>query len=348
MPQSYALFYRGKRVLVTGHTGFTGGWLVAWLKLLGAKVCGYGLPPSSRPNFFDATLLDRGITSIFADLRDRETLANTFAESQPEVIFHTAHARHSSSDPVEVFSINVIGTINLLEEARLTGSARAIVLISSAAQSWNASKCNLRRISSWPLASRTAAESAALAFADSFFVESRTRTAAARFPKLISGGDWSETGLISDLVHGITAGEPIAVSDEVFHCWHVLDAASACLNLGEALYASESPASAACDFTCAARPILQAEFAKQFLKHWGSKGPEIEVIQSQRSEPDTSRAETQVCPGSICNLSLEQAIAWTVDWYRAYLADPASAWRTTDAQIEEYGKLLSAPAASPG
>src|SRR5215468_4291690 len=115
MPQSYAPFYRGKRVLVTGHTGFTGGWLVAWLKLLGAKVCGYGLPPSSRPNFFDATLLDRGISSIFADLRDRETLANAFAESQPEVIFHTARARHSSSDPVEVFSINAIGTINLLE-----------------------------------------------------------------------------------------------------------------------------------------------------------------------------------------------------------------------------------------
>src|SRR5262249_6985852 len=91
-----------------------------------------------------------------------------------------------------------------------------------------------------------------------------------------------------------------------------------------------------------------AEFAKQFLKHWGSEGPEIEVIQSQKQVTETSRADTQLCPGSNCNLSLEQAIAWTVDWYKAYLADPASGWRTTDAQIEEHGKLLSALAASTG
>src|SRR5436309_939185 len=120
MPHPFAAFYRGKRALVTGHTGFTGGWLVAWLKLLGAKVCGYSLPPSSRPNFFDATLLDRGMTSVFADVRARDTLANTLADFQPEIIFHAAQTA-SSRDPVDLYSTNVMGTINLLEEARLTG-----------------------------------------------------------------------------------------------------------------------------------------------------------------------------------------------------------------------------------
>src|SRR5213082_1111279 len=78
MSQPFADFYRGKRVLVTGHTGFEGGWTAAWLKVMGAQVCGYGLPPSTRPNFFDATILDRGMTSVFGDIRDRNSLASTF------------------------------------------------------------------------------------------------------------------------------------------------------------------------------------------------------------------------------------------------------------------------------
>ena len=86
MSHSFADFYRGKRVLVTGHTGFEGGWTAAWLKLMGAQVCGYGLPPATRPNFFDATILDRGMTSVFGDIRDRNALANTFTEMQPEIV----------------------------------------------------------------------------------------------------------------------------------------------------------------------------------------------------------------------------------------------------------------------
>jgi CDP-glucose 4,6-dehydratase len=340
----FAGFYRGKRVLVTGHTGFIGGWLVAWLKLLGARVCGYGLPPTSRPNFFDAILLDRGITSVFADVRDRETLANTFADFQPEVVFHTAHARRSNQDPLEIFTTNANGTINLLEEARLTGSVRAIVLVGdseSAAATSEARDKEPRSISDWHRASRAVAGSAALAFAGSFFAGSRTKMAAAHFPTLIGGGDWSAAGLVPGLMHAVGLGEPFAISSDVFHCCHVLDAACACLNLGEEHYASSSPAGAAWNFTSAVlEPISEVEFAKQLIEQLPGIGVEIRVIESQARPPASLRTETPLFPDWRPSLRLVQVIAWTASWYKAYLADPLSAWRTTEAQIEEYENLV--------
>src|SRR5438128_3949192 len=117
MSHPFAAFYRGKRVLVTGHTEFPCGWLVAWLKLLSAKVCAYGPPPATRPNFFDATLLDRGIASTFADTRNRNTLAEMFAEYQPEIVIHNANqvpAQRASHEPMQAFSSNLMGTVNML------------------------------------------------------------------------------------------------------------------------------------------------------------------------------------------------------------------------------------------
>src|SRR5258708_4467572 len=130
MPHPFAAFYRGKRVLVAGHTGFAGGWLAAWLKLLGARVSGYGLPPSTRPNFFDATLLDRGMTSVFGDPRDRDALANAFADFQPEIVIHyaaQAPAHGAEIEPVETFATNVMGTGHILEEPRPIDSVRAVL-----------------------------------------------------------------------------------------------------------------------------------------------------------------------------------------------------------------------------
>ena len=231
MPHPFAPFYRGKRVLVTGHTGFIGGWLVAWLRLLRARVCGYGLPPSARPNFFDATLLDRGITSVFADVRDRDTLANTFADFQPEIIFHAAAHSHSA-DPVEIFGINIMGTVNVLEEARLTGCARALVVV-------NGSPRDLLGTDSQALAdlfrgSDAAAELSVLALADSLFRESRTGIATAHMPYLIGGGDWTESRMLPALLHGLMSEQPIVIHDgsPVFYCCHVLDGARACARRG--------------------------------------------------------------------------------------------------------------------
>lgn len=328
MPQPFAAFYRGKRVLVTGHTGFTGGWLVAWLKLLGARVCGYGLPPSSRPNFFDATLLDRGITSIFADVRDRDTLANTLADSQPEIIFHAAQAMSGGQDPVDLFGTNVMGTINLLEEARLTGCVRAMIVVSDSQAPDLLSR-----------ASHAAVEQAAFAFAESFFSKSRTGVAVALPPTLIGGGDWGQAGLVPALLRSLISGEPIEIRDAIVHRAHVLEAARACLQLGENLYAS-GPAGSSCDFVPADGEVIsESEFAKKFLKRWGGKDVQIELLKPDSAAPFRSVNNKSECPRSPASLSLDDAIGRTVDWYKAYSTDSSSAWRTTEAQIEQYAKL---------
>ncbi len=345
MPHPFAAFYRGKRVLVTGHTGFIGGWLVAWLKLLGARVCGYSLPPSARPNFFDATLLDRAITSVFADVRDRDTLANTFADFQPEIVFHAAAQSHSAADPVEVFGANIMGTINVLEEARLTGCARAIVFLSGSYRGRNGEDSQADLLS----ASHAAAEVSVLALVDSLFRESHTGIATAHIPYLIGGGDWTESRLVPALLHGLMSEQPIVIHDSsaVFHGCHVLDGARACLHLAEDLYTSGPAISAAWNFLPGDHETSAEDFAKRFVTYWGREDAQIDVHRSSAAAPTYPHnpVKQQPYPGWRPALSVEEAIVWTVDWYKAFYADPATVWRITEAQVEQFAKLpFSEPA----
>ena len=341
---SFESFYRGKRVLVTGHTGFTGGWLVAWLKLMGARVCGYGLPPSSRPNFFDAALLDRGISSVFADIRDRETLANTFTDFQPEIVFHAVSAGEPQ-DSVELFGINVASTVNLLEEARLTGSARSLVLLTALPPSnWHPKSQSKH---SWLSSTQSIGETTAWAFAESFFRSSRTRLGIARFPALIGGGDWSESSLVGKLLLSVLSGGVITLSENEFQCCHLLEAVHACLQYAEELFVSPGTQSIQ-SFCNSHQPVSCVEFAKKFAGLWGEADLQIEI---QTKEPasfataaDTPAPErTEWTPV----LSLDQAISWTVEWYKGFLTDPASAVGTTQSQIKRYSELVPGQSAVP-
>jgi len=337
MSQLLASFFRGKRVLVTGHTGFIGGWLVSWLKLLEAKVCGYGLPPVSRPNFFDATLLDRGISSVFADVRDRETLANTFDDFQPEIVFHAATqdaANGAQNDSIGLFETNVVGTLNLLEEARLTDCTRAIVVTSDserlqANNDWSGSCLQIRRES-------------AIAFADLFFSGAKARLSIPRFPAIIGGGDWSQSRLCGRLVHALTSGEPVSIHDTPFSCLHVLEAVGACLHLAEQLFASPSVVMGSCDFSAYHNQASEIEIAKQFAALGPTGDLQTEV---HASEPIPDNVEATAPSPQHADwkplLSVDEAIAWTVEWYKAYLSDPTSAWRTTESQIANYAALPS-------
>jgi CDP-glucose 4,6-dehydratase len=346
-----AAFYRGKRVLVTGHTGFQGGWLTAWLKLLGAKVSGYALPPATRPNFFDATLLDRGMTSIFGDIRDRNMLANTFAELQPEIVIHNSAQTlgpKSYSEPAETFAINAMGTVHVLEEARLTKSVGAIVIATS-------DLCYENRDWFWghregdPLgghdpytASKACAELAASAYLRTFFHETKTAVATARSGNVIGGGDWTHDRLIPDIVRAIISEKQITIRNgSVVHAWqHVLEPVRAYLLLAERLYESGQAYSGPWNFGPYDDNLKTVRvLAESFIKHWGTG--EISFSSEDATAPGqeavrlyTKKARTQL--GWTPVLNFDETVAWATDWYRAFHADPASAWRTTEDQIDRY------------
>jgi CDP-glucose 4,6-dehydratase len=343
MPHPFADFYRGRRVLVTGHTGFEGGWTVAWLKLLGAQVCGYGLPPATRPNFFDATILDRGMTSIFGDVRDRNSLASAFAEFQPEVVIHCAaqtSPRSSLREPVDAFSTNVMGTVHILEEARLTQSVRAVVLVSSELNAGSESENDTDDLYS---ATTSSAELARSAYNQCFFQKASTAVATARIAEAIGGGDWREGRMVPELVMGIMSGEPVRLNKERERTiCHVLEAVHACLLLARNLFELGHKSARVWDFTSGDQgQISSSEFAQKFAELWSPEAPspkrKLSASPVSKSKPDKAKAELGCSPV----LSPEQALAWTVEWYRGFCEDPSSALRTTTNQIEEYMGMVT-------
>ena len=344
MPHPFADFYRGKRVLVTGHTGFEGGWTAAWLKLLGAQVCGYGLPPATRPNFFDATILDRGMTSIFGDIRDRNSLAETFTELQPEIVVHCAaqtSPHHSLREPVDAFSTNVMGTVNLLEEARLTASVRAMVLLSSAASDAHELRSpanpETREIYRASVAS---AELARVAFNKSYFRKTGAAVATARVADAIGGGDWREGHVVPDLVRSILSGGPASDNDPKLRLkvWHVLEPVRACLLLAKRLFERGHKSAAVWDFAPGDHDRFSAgEFSEKFIALWNGSAD------SQENGSPTHAAKTKASAQAAQSelrwepkLTRDEALAWTVEWYRGFCADPASSLATTEGQIEKY------------
>ena len=349
MSHSLSTFYRRKRVLVTGHTDFHGGWLVAWLKLLGAQVCGYGPPPSTRPNFFDATMLDRGITSIFGDLRDRNALATAFGEFQPEIVIRTArHGRNSAQEPVETFGVNVMGAVHILEEARLTKSVRAVVIVTSDACYQNLEGCREEDALGGNDAyssSQACAELAASAYAGTFFKEGTTSVATMRAADPIGGGDWSEGSLISAIVLSIASGNEVVIHDgsRPLTLQHVLETTRACLVLGQHLCESGGAYAGPWNFAPPGDDTISTqELAETFVRLWAAGKPTLQRRLTADPTPHAPRLNTEKAREHLnwkTALRLPDTIEWTVEWYRAFYTDPESARRITEDQIKRYMKL---------
>lgn len=245
-------FWSGKVVLLTGHTGFKGGWLSLWLQAMGAKVIGYALAAPTNPSLFAAANIAEDMVSIESDIRDFAALSAVFEKYQPEIVIHMAAqplVRYSYANPIETYSTNVMGTVHLLEATRLTDSVRAIVNVTS-------DKCYENREWAWgyrenePMGgydpysnSKGCAELVASAYRSSYFnvdnfAEHGVALASARAGNVIGGGDWAEDRLIPDIMRAIMDGKPVNIRNpHAIRPWqHVLEPLSGYLLLAQKLY----------------------------------------------------------------------------------------------------------------
>ena len=247
-----ASFWQGKRVFLTGHTGFKGGWLSVWLSSMGAKVTGYALAPNTNPSFFEVV----GLASLLqqnhiADIRDLSALKSAMEQANPDVLIHMAAqplVRYSYENPVETFATNVMGTVNVLESARAINSIKAIVIVTT-------DKCYENQEWVWGYrenetlggadpysSSKACAELVTNAYRQSFFsgngTTSSAAVASARAGNVIGGGDWSQDRLIPDALAAFEAGKPLVLRNPLAtRPWqHVLEPLSGYLVLAQALF----------------------------------------------------------------------------------------------------------------
>jgi CDP-glucose 4,6-dehydratase len=240
-------FWRGKKVFLTGHTGFKGAWLALWLHDLGAKVVGYALPPETNPSLFSLARLEGAISSCLGDIRDRRALADAVQEAQPDVILHLAAqalVRASYRDPVDTYATNVMGTVHLLDAIRHVNSVKVAVVVTT-------DKVYRNEGSLWAYreddvlgghdpysASKAACEIVVESYRSAFLDERGICVASARAGNVIGGGDWAEDRLIPDAIKAWSNGRTLEIRNPgAIRPWqHVLEPLHGYLNLAEQLW----------------------------------------------------------------------------------------------------------------
>ncbi len=326
-------FWRGKRIFLTGHTGFKGGWLSLLLSEMGADVYGYALPPSSDPSFYRvAGVANRLANSFIADIRDADVLTNAMLAAKPDIVLHLAAqplVRYSYSDPAGTYAVNVMGTVNLLEAVRQTPSVKAVLNVTT-------DKCYENKESNVPYSegeslgghdpyssSKACSELVTSAYRRSFMKAQGVALASARAGNVIGGGDWSVDRLVPDFLRAIDSSESLVIRyPNAIRPWqHVFEPLSGYLNLAEKLYVDGASFAEAWNFGPAdgdARPV------EWLVAHLCALVPGA----SWRLEasPDLHEAGTLKLDSSKAiqrlhwrpRWTLEQALSQTVDWHLAW------------------------------
>jgi CDP-glucose 4,6-dehydratase len=341
---------RGRRVLVTGHTGFKGGWLCRILERLGANVTGYSLPPPTRPSLFEEAALGDGLTSRIADVRDLAQLKSAFADASPEVVFHLAAqplVRAAHSEPVETFETNVLGTVNVLEAARGCADTRAVVVATTdkvyrnEEWSWGYREIDALGGDEAYSASKAGAELVTAAYRASYF---RTRSspcgvATVRAGNVIGGGDWAVDRIVPDLVRAATARTRVEIRNpRATRPWqHVLDPLFGYLELAARLLEEPTEFDQAWNFgpfSEGVRPVW--DLAERLGRAFDVP---IADVSSSHVGPKEAHSLTLDSSKAVQRLGwrplfdFDQAIDLTRDWYVAWLRDRTSARRVLDEQI---------------
>jgi CDP-glucose 4,6-dehydratase len=331
-------FWQGKRVFLTGHTGFKGSWLSLWLQQLGAQVHGYALTPPSTPSLFEVADVAHGMHSVTGDIRDGDALRAAMQAAQPDIVIHMAAqalVRYSYAHPVETYATNVMGLVNLFEAVRATPGIRAVLNVTS-------DKCYENKEWHWgyrenePLGgydpysnSKACAELVTSAYRNSFFTPARyaehgIALGSARAGNVIGGGDWAEDRLIPDMMRAIEAGRPVHIrSPHAIRPWqHVLEPLSGYLTLAEALYTQGVAFAEGFNFgphELDARPVQW--IVERMCQAWGS-GASWQL--DANPQPHEAHYLKLDCSKAHARLHwqprwpLAHTIDRIVDWHRAY------------------------------
>jgi len=348
-------FWRGKRVFLTGHTGFKGGWLSLWLQSMGAEVTGYALNPPTNPSLFEVARVGEGIRSIIADIRDLSHLQNALQETQPEIVFHLAAQPlvwESYRQPVETYATNVMGTVHLLEAVRQVGGVRSVVMVTS-------DKCyeNRERRRGYRedeamggydpySSSKGCAELVAAAWRRSFFnpddyQEHGVAVASARAGNVIGGGDWAADRLVPDLIRAWQVGEPMRIRQPAaIRPWqHVLEPLHGYLLLAERLWTAGPEYGEGWNFGPDEAEARSVRWLAEHLgQEWGAGASWRMDDQPHPHEAhylrlDCAKAHDRL--GWRPRWGLDEALKQTVVWYRAEQAG-LEMRAATLAQIEQF------------
>ena len=366
MSQSTPGIWQGKKVFLTGHTGFKGGWLALWLAQLGATVRGYSLDPATEPNLLTVARIPSVIEDLRGDIRDAASLNKAMHHFAPEVVFHLAAqplVRYSYEDPIGTYETNVIGTARVLDAVRHCPSVRAVVSVTT-------DKCYENREWLWgyretdPLggydpysSSKACAEIVSAAFRSSYFPPGglnqpdghTTGIATARAGNVIGGGDWSVDRLLPDLIRGFSSGQPVPIRrPHSIRPWqHVLEPVHGYILLAEHLLTNDA-ARYATAFNFGpheddAQPVQW--IVEKMTQFWGGNASWVldhdpSVHEAGYLKLDASRARAEL--GWQPRLRLETALEWLVTWYKAALAHN-DLQALTLGQISEYQARLTPP-----
>ncbi|MET0307462.1 MAG: CDP-glucose 4,6-dehydratase [Sphingomonas sp.] len=348
-----AAAWSGRRVLVTGHTGFKGSWLSLWLHALGAEVTGFALPAPTVPSLFETARIDALLTHIEGDVRDMAAVRAAVEAARPEMIFHLAAqplVRASYDDPVGTYATNVMGTAHVLEAARLVPGVRAVVCVTS-------DKCYENREWVWPYretdpmgghdpysSSKGCAELVIAAYRRSFFSGEGPAIASVRAGNVIGGGDWAADRLIPDLLRAFEAGRaPLIRSPDAVRPWqHVLEALGGYLAIAERLMAGDTRFAEGWNFGPSdddARPV--SWIVERMYAAWGGASEPRVDDGSRPHEAGLLRLDCSKVRSALGwrpALALEQALEWVVAWQRA-VAEGGDAREVSLAQIATYARL---------
>ena len=350
-------FFKNKKILVTGHTGFKGSWLCTWLSALGAEVTGFSLKPNTQPNMFSVCDIDEDIVSLIADIRNYSAIEKAVVDNEPEIIFHLAAqplVLESYSYPLDTFQTNILGTANLLEAVRLRGTdfVKSVVIVTS-------DKCYENNNSGIPFvendklggkdpysSSKASAEIITNAYYESYFrKEGKISVSTVRAGNVIGGGDWSADRLVPDCVRALSANDVISIRNPgSTRPWqHVIDPISGYIELAKQSYFNSS-LSGAWNFGPLDSSVKTvSDLVNEVCNHWPSSQSTVSFSEKSSSEKEANLLSLNSMK-SIENLNwapklnFQESVDFTIDWYKLYYSNPDSLKSLTLKQIKSiYG-----------